>query len=124
MAEKSQNDLPRDVRGRYEKGKEALNRENIDYAIDLFNQVLVREPRFYEARHALRITQLRRSGGSAGGFFKKMLRGTSSSPLIAKGQMALNKAPAEALQIAEQVLNTDPNSSAAHKLIVEAATPL
>ncbi|HXP63434.1 MAG TPA: hypothetical protein VN829_23225 [Dongiaceae bacterium] len=124
MAEKSQNDLPRDVRGLYEKGKEAVNRENVDYAIDLFNQVLAREPRFYEGRHALRIAQLRRSGGSGGGFFKKMLRGTSSSPLIAKGQMALHKAPAEALQIAEQVLNTDPNSSAAHKLIVEAATAL
>ncbi len=124
MAEKSLNDLPRDVRALYNKGNEALTRENIDYAIDLFNQVLVREPGFYECRKALRIAQLRRSGSSGGGFFKKMLSGASSSPLIAKGQLALHSAPAEALQIAEQILNGDPYSSAAHKLIVEAATTL
>jgi tetratricopeptide (TPR) repeat protein len=124
MAEKSLNDLPRDVRALYDKGKEALTRENIDYAIDLFNQVLVREPGFYECRKALRIAQLQRSGSSGRGFFKKMLSGAGSSPMLAKGQVALRTDPAAALQIAEQVLNSDPYSSAAHKLIVEAAGTL
>ena len=124
MAEKSLNSLPRDVRALYTKGNEALARENIDYAIDLFNRVLVREPGFYECRKALRIAQLRRSAGSGRGFFKKMISGASSSPLVAKGQLALHTDPAAALQIAEQVLNNDPNSSAAHRLIVDAATTL
>jgi tetratricopeptide (TPR) repeat protein len=53
-----------------------------------------------------------------------MLSGASASPLLAKGQVALRTDPAGALQIAEQVLNHDPNSSAAHKLIVEAARTL
>jgi len=124
MAEKSLNSLPRDVRALYTKGNEALARENIDYAIDLFNRVLVREPGFYECRKALRIAQLRRSASSGRGFFKKMISGASSSPLVAKGQLALHTDPAAALQIAEQVLNNDPNSSAAHRLIVDAATTL
>ena len=124
MAEKSLNELPRDVRALYNKGNEALSRENIDYAIDLFNQVLAREPGFYECRKALRIAQLQRSGGGGGGFLKRMLSGASASPLLAKGQVALRTDPAGALQIAEQVLNHDPNSSAAHKLIVEAARTL
>jgi tetratricopeptide (TPR) repeat protein len=38
--------------------------------------------------------------------------------------MALSKNPAEAMAIAEQVLNGDPNSSAAHRIIVEAANAL
>ena len=38
--------------------------------------------------------------------------------------MALSKDPAEALKIAEQILNGDPHSSGAHKLVVEAATAL
>ncbi len=38
--------------------------------------------------------------------------------------MALNKNPAEAMAIAEQILNGDPNSSAAHRIIVEAADAL
>ena len=44
--------------------------------------------------------------------------------MVAKGHMALSKDPAEALKIAEQILNGDPHSSGAHKLVVEAATAL
>lgn len=55
---------------------------------------------------------------------KKMWSSASSTPLVGKGEMALRRDPAEALQIAEQILNTDPNNSAAHRLIVRAATAL
>lgn len=123
MAEKSLHEIPRDLRALYTKGQDAVVRENLDYAADLFAQVLVREPGFFECRKQLRLVQLRRSSGK-GGFFKKMLSGASSSPLVAKGQLALHKDPVEALQIAEQILNHDPQSSAAHRLIVEAATAL
>jgi len=44
MAEKSLNELPRDLRVIFTKGSEALQRDNFDYAIDLFNQVLARNP--------------------------------------------------------------------------------
>jgi tetratricopeptide (TPR) repeat protein len=43
---------------------------------------------------------------------------------VAKGQLALRKNPAEALEIAEQILNSDPTNSGAHKLVVEAAHAL
>jgi tetratricopeptide (TPR) repeat protein len=65
-----------------------------------------------------------RKAGSRTGFFKKMLSSAGSSPLVAKGHMALSKDPAEALKIAEQILNGDPYSPGAHKLVVEAATAL
>jgi tetratricopeptide (TPR) repeat protein len=123
MAEKSLEVLPRDVRVLYTRGHDALVRENFDYAIDLFNQVLARDPGLYECRKALRAAQLHKAGAGTG-FFKKMLNSASSQPLIAKGQMALRKDPAEALQVAEQVLNHDPMNSAAHRLIVEAATAM
>ena len=38
--------------------------------------------------------------------------------------MAMSKNPAEAMAIAEQILNSDPNNSAAHRLIVDAANVL
>lgn len=123
MAEKSVNDLPRDLRVLYTRGSDALSRENFDYAIDLFNQVLDKEPGLYECRRALRNAQLKKAG-NGGGFFKKMLSNASSSPHIARGQLALRKDPAEALHIAEQILNGDPNNSGAHRIIVEAATTL
>jgi tetratricopeptide (TPR) repeat protein len=120
MAEKSVNEISRDVRAIFQKGNDALIRENYDYAVDLLTQVLDKEPAFYEGRKALRLAQIRKVGGG-GGFFKKAWNSASSSPLVAKGQIALRRNPAEALQIGEQILNTDPNSSAGHRLIAEAA---
>jgi predicted Zn-dependent protease len=124
MAEKSINEISREARILYTKATEAAQRENLDYAIDLFNQVLKKEPEFFECRKALRAAQFKKAGDKGGGFFKKMWSGASSSPLVAKGQIALRRNPVEALAIAEQILNNDPNSSAAHRLIVEAANAL
>jgi tetratricopeptide (TPR) repeat protein len=123
MAEKTLNDISREVRGLLTRGVDALQRQNFDYAIDLFNQVLVREPGLYECRKVLRTAQQRKAG-DGGGFFKKVWSSAGSSPMIAKGRLALGKDPAEALQIAEQILNHDPNNAAAHRLAVDAANSL
>ena len=123
MAEKSINEISADARRLHTKAVEAAQRENLDYAITLYNQVLEKDPEFFECRKALREAQFRKTG-SKHGFFKKMLSGATSSPLVAKGQMALRTNPASALAIAEQILNSDPNNSGAHRLIVEAASAL
>ncbi len=123
MAEKSVNEISRDVRAIFQKGNDALTRENYDYSIDLLSQVLEKEPGFYEGRKALRSAQQKKAGGGKG-FFGKALSGASSAPLIAKGQIALRRDPAEALKIGEQILNSDPTSNAGHKLIAEAAVAL
>src|SRR4051794_30821622 len=120
MPEKNLNEVARDLRDLYQKGSVALQRQNFEYAIAIFNQVLQREPGFFECSQALRAAQFKQVGGSTN-FLKKMLGGASSSPLVAKAQMTLRKHPLEAIQIAEQILNTDPQSSAAHKILAEAA---
>src|SRR3954471_580738 len=123
MAEKSVTELPRELRLLFTKGNDAMSRENYDYAIDLFNQVLQKEPGLHEVRRALRTAQLRKAG-SGTSIFKKMLSSASLSPLIARGQMAARKDPVEAMRIAEQILNNDPHNGPAHRLLVEAATTL
>ncbi len=120
MAEKSASEISRDLRTVYQKGIDALSRENYDYAVDLLTQVLEKEPAFYEGRKALRSAQAKRSGGG-GSFLKKAWSNASSSPQIAKGQIALRRDPAEALNIGEQILNSDANSSPGHRLIADAA---
>ncbi len=120
MAEKTISQVPRPLREQYEKGKSAFDRKNFDYAIAIFNQVLEQEPGFYDCREALRASQFKKSGGSST-FFKKIWSGAGSQPLLARGQLALMKEPVDALKIAEQILNGDPNSAAAHKLLGEAA---
>ena len=66
MPETSLNDLPRDLRVLFTTGSAALQRENFDYAIDLFNQVLSREPGLHECRKALRTAQLKKAGDGGG----------------------------------------------------------
>ena len=120
MPEKTLNDLPRDMRMLYNRGFEAFQRENYDYAIEMFTQILTREPHVFEIRKTLRAAQIGKSG-AAGGFFKRAFSSASASPLVAKGQMALRKSPLEAIQIAEQILNADANNASGHKLLAEAA---
>jgi len=120
MPEKSKEQVPRALRDQYEKGVKNFQQQNLDYAIAILTQVLNQEPAFYECRQALRATQFRKAG-SGGGFFKKVFSGASSSPLIAKGQLALRNNPIEALNIAEQILNSDANSTSGHKLVADAA---
>jgi tetratricopeptide (TPR) repeat protein len=120
MPEKPFSQVARDLRDFYQKGTMALERQNLDYAISILEQVVSREPAFLEARQALRAAQIKKHG-SGGGFFKKMIGGASSSPLLAKGQLALRKDPVEAMQVAEQILAGDPNSTMGNKLLAEAA---
>src|SRR5687767_14709558 len=120
MPEKSVSELPRELRDLYQKGTQALTRQNPEYAIVFFNQVLAKEPSCFECRQALRAAQFKKVGNSSG-FLKKMIGGASSSPMIAKAQMSVRKDPLDAIQTLEQVLGSDPSNSAAHRLLAEAA---
>src|SRR5580698_7187790 len=124
MPDKLINQISQDLRRLYTKAGEAAQRENPDYAITLFCDILTKEPGFFDCRRALRIEQAKKAAGQTTGFFKRAFSGVGSSPQIAKAKMALGKNPAEAMAIAEQVLNTDPNNTMAHRVIVDAATAL
>jgi pentatricopeptide repeat protein len=120
MPDKLASEVPRDVRDMYLRGSQALQRQNFDYAITFFMQALQREPGFLECRQYLRAAQFKKSGGSTS-FFKKMVSGAGLQPLIAKAQMTKGKNPLEAMQIAEQILESDPSNTSAHKIIAECA---
>jgi tetratricopeptide (TPR) repeat protein len=115
--------LPRELRQLHTKGVEALQRDNFEYAIELFMQVLRGAPGCVDVRRALRRAQVGKVGAKSG-LFRKMLSGASTAPLLAKAQMALRSDPGEALQLAEQILAADPNSSQGLRLAAEAALAL
>ena len=120
MPEKTVSEISREFRELYQKGTVALQRQNFEYAIAIFKNVLDNEPAFFECRQALRVAQFKEAGGKSS-IFKKLVGGASSSPLVAKAQMALRKNPLEAIQVAEEILNKDPSNSSAHKIVAEAA---
>ena len=120
MSEKSLSSIPRPQRELYEKGIAAFQRNNLDYAVSIFMQVLTVEPAFFDCRQALRAAQHKRAGGQTS-FFRKMLGGATSQPALAKAQLALRRNPVEGIQAAEEILNSDPQNTGAHKLLAEAA---
>jgi tetratricopeptide (TPR) repeat protein len=120
MPEKELQTIARPLREQYEKGVAAIERQNLDYAITLLDAVLRQEPGFYRCREALRAAQFKRAG-KQGGFLKKMFGAASHSPALAKGQYELRTNPRDALVTAEQVLNGNPHSLAAHRLLADAA---
>ena len=123
MAEKPQHEIAKDLKELYERGKQAYERNNLEYAIQLQELVLKREPGFYEAREALRATQFKKLDERKG-FLKKLLGSAGSSPLLAKAQIALHTNPAEALHLCESILNKDPHHAVAHKTLAAAAMKL
>lgn len=120
MAEKNLSEVAPHCREQFEKGLAAFNRQNFDYAIDIFCGLLQLEPAFYEAREALRATQFKRVKADRG-FLSKVIGRASLSPTLAKAQMLAKRKPLEALIAAEQVLNADPGNGAAHRALAEAA---
>lgn len=122
MPEKSLQDIPRAWREQYEKGRVAFDRNNLDYAIDILSKVLEQEPAFFECRQVLRAAQFKKAGVGGGGLFKKIMG--STNPKVVQAQIAVRNNPRQALNLAEDVLNHDPNNISAHKVLADAALAL
>lgn len=106
------------ARDLFERAFTALDRGNLDYAIEMFRQCLAIEPNFLECRQYLRAAQMKKSGGSA---LKRVMGGVRAAPQLTKAKMAIAKNPAEAMNVAEQVLTGDPKNGQALLLLAEAA---
>jgi tetratricopeptide (TPR) repeat protein len=119
MAEKTSDSLDQKARDFYNKALAALERNNLDYAIEMFQQCLAIEPNFTKARQYLRAAQMKKTE-SVGGF-KRALTAAKTSPLLTKAKMVLGKNPAEAMIIAEQILTEDPKHGQALTILAEAA---
>ena len=107
----------------YRKGASALEKGNIDYAIDLLYGVVQQSPAFREARKLLReaeVTKVRRSG--KGGLSSK-LSAVSGMPtyMRAMAQLKADKHE-EALESCEKLLRQDPLSPKFGKLFAQVAS--
>lgn len=119
MAEKTSDNVSPQARALYQKGMAALERNNLDYAIEMFIQTLTTEPNFLTCRKYLRGAQMKRAESM--GSFKRAVIATTSQMNLTKGQLALSKNPLEAMVIAEQVLSNDPKNVQALTLLANAS---
>lgn len=118
MSEKTLQEVSRPLREQFDRGMAAYHKNNLDYAVTLFTDVLQKEPAFFDCRQALRAAQFRKAPAKSG-LFKRFL--SQAHPNLAKGQIALRTNPSDALYCAEQILNEDPKNNAAHELLAKGA---
>ncbi|MCG3149238.1 MAG: hypothetical protein PCFJNLEI_02698 [Verrucomicrobiae bacterium] len=119
MAETTVDNLDRRAREFYNKALAALERNNIEYAIEMFLQCLAVAPNFTQGRKFLRAAQMKRSESL--GAMKRMFASAKVAPTVTKAKLAIAKNPLEAMQIIEQALSDDPKNGQALLTLAEAA---
>jgi tetratricopeptide (TPR) repeat protein len=123
MPDKTIDQIDKRVRSLYEKAQGCLERGQFDYAIDMFQNVLVTEPGFLQARRALRATEFKKMGSksSMGKFFGSMVGSAAGSPALAKAAAIMNKNPEGAMAAIEKAIAGAPGVAGAHRLLAQAA---
>lgn len=109
MAEVTEDQVPKKVKDLFNKGFVALERNNLDFAVDMLFHCVELEPRFLKARKYLRAAEVKRFKAKKGGLFSGAKAKLGAMPAYAR-TMALVKAGKsdQALIAAEEMLKTDP----------------
>jgi tetratricopeptide (TPR) repeat protein len=97
--------------------------QNPGYAVDILINIVSRNPACLDARKILREAQQRVSKGKTngvGGLLSKM----ASIPLSIGSESKIKKDPQKAIDSAEQLLNSNPSNTVAHKILGMAAEEL
>jgi tetratricopeptide (TPR) repeat protein len=108
MAEIALEDAPRKARELFDKGFAAFERENLDYAIDLFLSVLDLEPRVLRARKFLRAAEMKKFQAAKGGQITHIIASISGLPQLMAVKGTVKKNPLKALRKAEDLMRKDP----------------
>lgn len=119
MAEISVSTLDARQQKLVDNARVALERGNLDYALDACAQVLKAAPACVAVRRLQRVAQLRQFQAK-NRFMAKALGGLTATPFRFGGK----KAPAQAFESAEKLLAVDPTNIAALKSLGEAASEL
>jgi tetratricopeptide (TPR) repeat protein len=117
MVEVKLEDIPEGVQTYYDKGMSALQRDNLDYAMDMFEAALDIEPNLLHVRKLLRTAAVRKNKTQPS---SKLDRARSLGKLI-RANSLLRKAPLKALEIAERLLRIDPFNLRFAKTQIQAA---
>lgn len=104
------------VQKMYRRAQDALAKQNQDYAVDLFLQVLSVDPELDDVRLKLRELQVAATGGK-----KNSLSSIKGMGKIMSVKGALKKDPAKALNLAEELLKLDVMNPAFLEAYCEAA---
>ncbi|MCF7838881.1 MAG: tetratricopeptide repeat protein [Candidatus Marinimicrobia bacterium] len=121
MAEVKLEDAPRKARELFEKAVSAFERDNLEYAMDMFLSVLELEPRLLKARKYLRAAEMKKFKAGKGGELTHLITSLTGLGHMLKAKSAMTKKPTEALVAAEKLLRMDPLNKGFMRVQAEAA---
>src|SRR2546423_15019871 len=117
MAVKTEKELSQRLRALWLKAVAAIELHNFDYAISLLQEVLKQEPEFLVGRQLLRRAEVTKGKSARKSFFN-----ISTAPIeLMKAQREMKKNPKRAVEMLEDVLETEPYNRQANLLLKEAA---
>ncbi|MBI4024894.1 MAG: tetratricopeptide repeat protein [Verrucomicrobia bacterium] len=122
MPEKNDNEVSRQAREYYDKGRTAFERNMLDAAIHYLMEAVIWEPGFLKARQLLRISQIRKFKNS--GIMSRIFAPVKGSPALTKAMTNLKKDPVKAMEAAEKALSSNPYSMQSLRILSEAAATM
>ena len=122
MAEVTIEHVSRRARELFEKGVAAVERNNLDYAMDMFTAALTLEPGFLKARKFLRAAEIKVFKTKKSPALIHAVSSVKGIGACLKTSSLLKKKPEEALKAAEALMRIDPLHLPFINLLVQAAT--
>ena len=118
MPVKTEKELSESLRALWLKAVAAIELRNFGYAISLLQEILRQEPEFLTGRQLLRRAAVTRSKSAKKSFFN-----ISTAPIgVMKAQREIKKDPKRAIEILEEVLETEPYNRQANLFLKQAAS--
>lgn len=124
MAIVTRENASRKAKDFYEKGYAAMDRQNLDYAMDMFLQSIEAEPGFLEARRLLRAAGVRKFRDEKKGGFAHVTSSILGFPRVMMTKAKIGRKPLVALHDAETLLRKDPYNPMFVHLLCDAADAL
>jgi tetratricopeptide (TPR) repeat protein len=122
MAEVTLDSVPKQVKDMFNRGFTALERGNVDYAIEMFTACVELEPALAQAWKYLRAAEMARAKKKPLSAFSKSIASAFKTPayLSAMGMLKAGKTR-QAMMSAEKLIQSDPTNLKYAKLFAEAA---
>ncbi len=122
MAEVTLEQAPPKVRDMFNRGFSAMERGNLEYAIDMFAACIHMEPNFHRARRFLRAAEIKQFKNKPASQITSAVNMLTSIPATVAAQAFLSSGKAmQALENIEKLLRKEPLNMSHIKLLVRAA---
>ena len=121
MAEVTVDKVPQKTKDLFNRGFVAMERGNLDYAIDMFTACLELEPNLHKAREYLRLAEIKKFREKGGGQLAHLLSTLTGLSSMIKAQSMMKTKPMQAIEAVEKLLRDDPLNMRHIRLLDQAA---